>query len=234
MAPEIQSLIETLETRYGRPRRIPRFDPMEELVSCILSQHTADANSFPAFTRLRETFATWRDVVEAGAPKLVEVIRLAGLANQKSRSIVACLEEIHRRNGEYTLEPLRDMSMGEGRAWLQSLPGVGPKTASIVLCFSFGMDAIPVDTHVYRVSARLGLIPEGAGEAKAHDLLLDSVPPGLAFRFHTALIQHGRVVCKAPIPVCDECPLADRCPWLLSGAAERRKDELRLKRSKKR
>jgi endonuclease-3 len=209
----IRELVERLEKRLGRPRRISRFDPMEELVSCILSQHTTDASSFPAFTRLRETFSSWDDIVRAGPGAVAPVIRNAGLANQKARSIVGCLVEIHRRTGDYSLEVLREMPTMEARGWLMSLPGVGPKTASIVLCFSFGRETIPVDTHIFRVAKRLGLVPEGQDERRAHDTLMDVVPPDLAFRFHVALIQHGRTVCRAPVPLCPECTIADLCEW---------------------
>lgn len=230
---DIEPLVSILESAYGRPRFISRFDPLEELVSCILSQHTTDAKSFPAFTRLRATFETWQEVVDAGPERVAEVVRAAGLANQKSRSIVNCLREIRERNGAYTLEPLRSMPMLEAREWLQSLPGVGPKTASIVLCFSFGMGAIPVDTHVYRVAWRLGLISETLGEAKAHDALLRLVPPELAYRFHTALIQHGRLTCRAPLPECGDCRVADRCRWLRKGGPDKRRRELRRGRGAK-
>lgn len=207
----VRWLVEELEKRYGRPRRIARFDPMEELVSCILSQHTTDATSFPTFTRLRETFPDWQAVVDAGPERVAEVIRKAGLANQKARSIIGALKAIRERFGGYTLEPLRQMELPEARAALMALPGVGPKTASIVLCFSFGKGAIPVDTHVFRVGWRLGLYDKKIGEAKAHDVLLKLVPEDLAFRFHVALIQHGRNVCRAPKPNCEECPVAEAC-----------------------
>lgn len=209
----VTELVARLEEAYGRPRMISRFDPMEELVSCILSQHTSDANSFPAFTRLRETFRDWERVAAATPAELADVIRGAGLANQKSKSIQACLAEIKGRTGDYSLEVLRDLPMDEARKWLISLPGVGPKTAAIVMCFAFGLPAIPVDTHVYRVSWRLGLILEGIGEAKAHDELLHIVPGDLAFRFHVALIQHGRKVCRAPKPHCEQCSVTDLCRW---------------------
>jgi len=204
-----------------------RFDPMEELVSCILSQHTSDANSFPTFDRLREGYPDWQLAVDDGPEKVADVIRAAGLANQKSKSIVRCLVEIHRRTGSYSLDLLRTMPMLEARDWLTSLPGVGPKTASIVLCFSFGMAAIPVDTHVFRVSWRLGLIPEDMNEAKAHDALLAVVPGDLAFRFHMALVQHGRMVCKAPLPRCDVCNIRDYCQWYKKGGPDKRRQELR-------
>ncbi len=227
----VEEIVVKLEKVYGRPRLISRFDAMEELVSCILSQHTSDASSFPAFTLLRETFPRWQNVVDAGPERVASVIRNAGLANQKARNIIDCLVEIGRRNGGYTLEPLRAMPMLEARKWLMSLPGVGPKTASIVLCFSFGKPAIPVDTHVYRVSWRLGLIPETLGETRAHDQLLSLVPPDLAFRFHVALIQHGRKVCRAPQPGCGECVVKGQCDWLRKGGPA--KQEARLKKIKK-
>lgn len=236
MAPrtDVGTLVERLELAYGAPRFISRFDPMEELVSCILSQHTTDAKSFPAFTRLRESFPAWQDVVDAGWEELAKVIRNAGLANQKAKNIIGSLEEIRTRTGEHSLEVLRAMSMPEARAWLQSLPGVGPKTASIVLCFSFGMGAIPVDTHVYRVAWRLGLIKEGIGEPKAHDALLKRVPAEYAFRFHTTLIQHGRLTCRAPLPRCEVCTVQDLCPWLAKGGPEKRRREMERARKKKR
>lgn len=228
----VHELLERLEEAYGKPRMIPRFDPMEELISCILSQHTSDANSFPAFTRLRETYSTWQDVVDAGPERLADVIRKAGLANQKSKSIINCLRAIYEKSGSYSLDHLKEMTMREARAWLVELPGVGPKTASIVLCFSFGKGAIPVDTHVFRVSWRLGIIEEEIGEQKAHDALLAIVPEELAFRYHTALIQHGRMTCKAPLPECGSCIVNKMCWWLSTGGPEKRREELKANRSK--
>lgn len=212
-------LVDELEILYGKSRRIARFDPMEELVSCILSQHTTDATSFPTFTRLRETYADWGDVVQAGPEALAGVIRKAGLANQKSKSIIGALSAIKERYGAYSLEPLRQMDLLQAREELMALPGVGPKTASIVLCFSFGKGAIPVDTHVFRVGWRLGLFEKKIGEGKAHDVLLSLVPADLAFRFHVALIQHGRKVCRAPKPSCSECPLRSSCAYFAAPEA---------------
>ena len=229
----VEELVPRLEAIHGETPYVARFDPTDELVSCILSQHTSDANSFPAFFRLKQKYKSWGKVVAAGPEKIADVVRSAGLANQKSKSIINCLLEIKCRTGDYHLDFLKDMPLRQARDWLVSLPGVGPKTASIVLCFALGMPAIPVDTHVYRVSWRLGLIPEGIGENKAHDLLLDIVPPHLAFRFHMALIHHGRAVCKAPLPKCDECILKDECKWYLSGGPKRRAAQLKKSRSKK-
>ena len=214
----VRSLIERLEERYGRPEWAPRYDPTEELVCCILTQHTTDATAFPAFDKLRETYPTWQEVVDGGPESLAKVIQRVGLANQKSRSIVGCLKEIHARTGGYDLELLRPMPMLEARDWLMSLPGVGPKTASIVLSFAFGREAIPVDTHIFRVCKRLCLIDAKEDEKKAHDSLLNTVPEDLAYRFHVALIQHGRRVCRAPKPKCSECWITDVCCWYKANA----------------
>lgn len=206
-------VVDCLESIYGPPGIAMRRDPMDELISCILSQHTSDKNSFPAFDRLKTAFPTWEAVVAAGPEGIHESIRQAGLANQKSKSICACLDAIHERVGAYNIDFLRSLSLQEARKWLEGLPGVGPKTASIVLCFSFGMGAIPVDTHVFRVGWRLGFYPKSLGEAKAHDALLTLVPGDLAFRFHVALIQHGRELCNAPNPRCTPCPLKGECAY---------------------
>jgi len=215
---EIRRLVERLEEVLGRPRRIARFDPMEELVSCILSQHTTDASSFPAFTRLRESYDDWADIATAEPADVAKVIARAGLANQKAKSIIGCLRAIEEKTGGYSLEFLREVPTLEARDWLMELPGVGPKTASIVLCFSFGRETIPVDTHVFRVAKRLGILPETVDEKKSHDVLLDLVPKDLAFRFHVALIQHGRTVCRAPRPSCPECSVRDMCRWFKSAS----------------
>ncbi len=222
----VREVVVRLEALHGRPERSMRFNPMDELVSCILSQHTNDSNSFPAFFRMKGAYPTWEAVVAAGAERIADVVRTAGLANQKARNIIACLGQIHRRTGAYSLDVLESMSTPDARNWLTDLPGVGPKTASIVLCFAMGRESIPVDTHIYRVSWRLGIIPEKAGEDKAHDLLLDLVPKDLAFRYHMDLIHHGRMVCKAPIPNCAACSLTDLCRWFADDGPARRKAEL--------
>lgn len=185
---------------------------MDELVSCILSQNTTDATSFPTFFRLKEKCPEWQAVVDLGERRLAVAIKEAGLADQKARSIIGSLREIKSRAGDYNIDFLKDLPMLEARDWLTSLPGVGPKTASIVLCFSFNMGAIPVDTHIHRVSQRLGFIGERVSANKAHDDLLEIVPEKDAYRYHTLLIQHGRTTCKALRPRCSTCVLKGTCP----------------------
>lgn len=210
---EIAAVLDVLQAEYGEPEYAPRFEPMDELISCILSQHTSDSNSFPAFFRLKEKFPTWEQMVHAGPEKIEPVIRSAGLSNQKSKAIIKVLQEIKRRNGEYCIEHLRTMSVSDARAWLETLPSVGPKTSCIVLCFAFGMHAIPVDTHIYRVSKRLGFISEKTDANRAHDELLDLVSEADAFRYHVLLIQHGRQVCAARSPKCGACLIRQLCRW---------------------
>lgn len=184
---------------------------MEELISCILSQHTSDSNSFPAFTRMRAAIPSWEQTATMPLNDLADVIRGAGLANNKAKLIQACLTEIHNRLGKYSLDVLDGLEDEEARSWLLSLPGVGPKTAAITMSFALGRHAIPVDTHVYRVSRRLGALPLATSENDAHPLLEKWVAKGDAFRYHVLLIQHGRKVCKAPTPDCLKCPLTDLC-----------------------
>lgn len=212
-----------LEHEYGLPRQICRFEPLEELVCCILSQSSSDASSFPAFTRLLERFPTWDHLALAPADEVAHTIRSAGLAQQKARNIQACLLEIQRRTGEFSLESLRNRPLEEARSWLTSLPGVGPKTAAIVLSFSFGQPAIPVDTHVFRVACRLGLVEERRGAALAHRELEALVRPDRAYACHILLIQHGRHLCDARKPDCGRCPLASRCEWFLTGSKRTRR-----------
>ena len=209
----IRKAVADLEALYGTEDATRGYDPLEELISCILSQHTTDATSFPTFDRLRAKYHSWEDVVSLGHAKLVKEISAAGLPNQKAKAILGSLEEIKRKYGGYTLEPLRNLSMEEARAELLALPGVGPKTAAIVLAFGFGMPAIPVDTHVFRVSWRLGIIRRQSGAAKANELVEKLVPKEIGFRFHVAFIRHGRGVCKALKPRCHQCPLRRRCEW---------------------
>ncbi len=206
-----QAIMEALEALYGEAHWSPRFDPMEELVSCILSQHTSDVNSLRAFANLQRRYPTWQAVVQAPTEELADTIRSGGLADTKAARIQNVLRQIHQSQGEYSLHNLNDLADSEARKYLMSLPGVGPKTAAIVLCFAMGRPVIPVDTHIFRVAWRLGLIEKRIGEAKAHDALQAQVAPESVFRFHVALITHGRRICKALNPRCSECPVKEVC-----------------------
>ena len=198
--------------RYGPLEPPRRTDPLEELVLTVLSQHTSDLNAGRAFEALRDAFPTWEDVVRAKPGRVADVIRSGGLANTKAPRIQQILREIRERQGRYDLSFLVRRPDEEVREYLTSLPGVGPKTAAVVMSFSLGRAAMPVDTHVHRVTGRLGLIPPKTSAEKAHRLLEDLVPPELRTSLHVGLIRLGREICKAGRPRCEGCPLADLCP----------------------
>src|SRR5262249_37129402 len=194
---------------WGRPRGA---DPLNELILTVLSQHTSDVNADRAFASLRVAYPMWAAVVAAPEAAVADAIRSGGLANTKAPRIQAILREVRDREGAYDLARLRGMTDADARAYLTSLPGIGPKTAAVVLSFALGRDAIPVDTHVHRVARRLGLVPATASAERADRLLHDLVPDGLRTRLHVGLIRLGREICKAPTPRCRDCPLLDVCP----------------------
>ena len=207
-----QDVMLYLGKEHGQVEWYSRYDPAWELVYTILSQHTSDVNSKRAFNNLTTTFGSLDAVAEAPVEAIEAAIRSGGLANIKAQRIKDVLAQVLHEVGSYDLSFLREMSLEEAKAWLKKLPGVGPKTAAIILCFSLGMPAMPVDTHIYRVSKRLGLIGPKVTEDRAHDLLEPMVAPEDVFAFHVYLIRHGRQVCKAQRPRCDSCVLAGGCP----------------------
>lgn len=186
-------------------------DPVAALVNTILSQNTNDRNRDRAFARLRERFPTWEAVRDAPGNELVEAIRPAGLAPTKGPRIQEALRRITEERGEIELAFLSAMGLEQARAWLLDIPGVGPKTAAIVLLFALGMPAFPVDTHIHRVTRRLGLIPEKSSREQAHKLLERIVPAEIYYPFHINLIEHGRAVCHARSPECERCVLQEHC-----------------------
>ena len=191
----------------------PTGDPVTELVLTLLSQNTSDTNSGRAFQQLLARYPDW-DAVLAGDPaELEETIRPGGLAPTKAKRMRELLEQLRERLGpEWDASLLATLPIGEAKQWLVSLPGVGPKTAACVLLFSLGRDALPVDTHVHRVSQRLGLIGAKVNAVKAHDALEAQLLPAKYYDFHVSIIRHGRRVCHARRPKCGACVLRDRCP----------------------
>ncbi len=173
---------------------------LDELIATVLSQNTSDANSDAAFCELRRQFHDWDAVRRSPAGRIARAIRSAGLANVKAPRIKAILERVDADRGTLSLDFLRDMSTAEALAYLRRLPGVGPKTAACVLLFACQKPVLPVDTHVHRVSRRLGLIGPRTSLAQAHDELSEFVAPSQVLEFHIQLIRHGRNVCKARAP----------------------------------
>ena len=207
-----RDVMEILGPEYGPVEWVPRYNPAEELVYTILSQHTSDLNSERAFNSLMKTVGSLAAIAEAPPEEIEPAIRMGGLARTKAPRIKAILNLVMEEVGSFDLSFLAEMPLEEAKAWLKRLPGVGPKTAAIILCFSLGMPAMPVDTHIYRVSQRLGLVRKKISADKAHDILEPMVAPEDVFAFHIYLIRHGRAVCKAQRPRCGQCIIADRCP----------------------
>jgi len=197
---------------YGPFTWEPRYDAASELVYTILSQHTSDVNSERAFHNLMRRFGALDAVADAPVSEIEDAIRSAGLFRVKAPRIKEVLNQVRQEVGSFDLSFLGEMPLPEAKAWLKRLKGIGPKTAAIILCFSLGMPAMPVDTHIYRVSKRLGLIGPRVTADQAHDILEPMVPAEDVFAFHLLLINHGRQVCKAPRPRCEKCVLNDVCP----------------------
>jgi endonuclease-3 len=198
---------------YGEPIWRNPLPPVDELVSTILSQNTNDVNRDRAFEALRTRFPTWEQVRDAPAPQIVAAIRPAGLANQKGPRIKQVLEEITKERGSLDLSFLSDLPLEDARAWLTKFKGVGPKTAAIVLLFSLDRPAFPVDTHIYRVTGRIGLRPERMTVEQAHQHLEQLFPHESFYAAHLNIIRLGREICGARKPDCSKCPLNDLCDY---------------------
>ena len=200
-----------LTESYGAPT-IQRLDPIENLVLTILSQNTNDVNRDRAFESLMETFGTLENVYLASLPDIASAIQIGGLHRQKARSIREALARIMSERGCLELAFLAELPLAAAQDWLLALPGVGPKTASIVLLFSFDRPVFPADTHVRRVMSRMGLVPErGDPHLRLNELLpADST---LMQRLHLLTIRLGRDVCHPRNPECERCPLRSECVW---------------------
>jgi len=206
------AVVRRLERAYGRKRWHRRGTAMDCLIATILSQNTSARNSAPAFERLKRTFRTWDAVAGAPVSAIARVIRSAGLANVKAPRIKKILRAVRADRGRMSLGFLKTLPVEDAKKYLACLPGVGPKTVACVLMFGFALPVLPVDTHVLRVSKRLGLIPPKTGAEKAHEILQRRVPDRLVYPFHVLLIEHGRNVCTARRPDCPRCVLNRICP----------------------
>jgi endonuclease-3 len=184
---------------------------VDELIATVLSQNTTDKNSQKAFRILKKRFRSWEDLRKTPERKVTSLIRSAGLANIKAKRIKEIVGEIKRREGAIDLSRLKAMDVARAMEYLTSLKGVGPKTASCVLLFTLGKPAMPVDTHIYRVSRRLGLIGHNVSIEEAHKILTELVPKPLIYNFHLGIIWHGRRTCRAQNPRCGECVLCYMC-----------------------
>ena len=209
---DIPRLVRLMAERYGPFPEEPRLEPSHEVVFTILSQHTSDTNSARAFSLLMEKFGSLEAVARAEVADIEVAITPGGLARIKAPRIKAVLNLMLELNGSLDLSFLREMPLEEAKAWLRQLPGIGPKSAGIILNFSLGLPAMAIDTHIYRVCRRLALIGPKVTADKAHGILEAAVDPEQVFQFHISFITHGRQVCKAQRPHCWDCVVASDCP----------------------
>lgn len=228
---KITKIVGLLTQEYGNREWKLNRDPVSVLVQTILSQNTSDQNSDRAFSALKNTFRSWENIAGARIDQIATEIKSGGLAEVKARYIKQALKEIKSKHGKLELDFLRKFTLEEARSWLMQLQGVGMKTANCVLLFSLGMPALPVDTHIFRMSKRLGLIDKETSIDQAHRLLESMVPPELTYKFHVLLIEHGRKICKAPLPFCERCILRQICPYYRKLKRSVREPEQRLKKT---
>jgi endonuclease-3 len=209
----VRAIHRRLRRAFGPLGPPPRREPIEELVLTVLSQNTSDVNRDRAFRGMRVRYPTWDALAAANEDELADAIRPGGLANIKAPRLLGILAEIREREGgSLDLSWMAEAPDDQVRAYLMSLPGVGPKTAACVLAFSLGRPALPVDTHVHRVARRLGFFDQRVDAVRAHAVMEAAVPPRLRVSTHVGLIRLGRAICKPGRPHCEECPLRDLCP----------------------
>jgi endonuclease-3 len=195
MQEKIRQILGLLKREYGVPEWQPRSEPVSVLVQTILSQNTSDTNSRAAFQSLLASFDNWEDVANADVDTIANCIRCGGLGRIKAQRLKQALNEIIRKRGRLELDFLTQLTSSDAESWLQRLPGVGLKTTRCVLLFSLGMPTLPVDTHILRVSKRLGLIRPTVSLLEAHHVLGEAVSPEDVYLFHILVIEHGRMTC---------------------------------------
>jgi len=213
MQRSIPAVRKLLRRRFGRLKLKTEKDPVSELIKTILSQNTSDVTSFRAFDNLKKRFRDWESLRKAKISAIRREIKIAGLSNIKAPRIKDALDEIVRRRGSLDLGFLDKLDTREGYAFLRSIKGVGPKTAAIVLLFSFDRPIMPVDTHIFRVMSRLGFIDQKISREKAQEYLTAASPKGSIKEFHVHIIMHGRQVCTARDPKCTVCNLNKLCKY---------------------
>ena len=207
-------IVQNLERAYGVPvNKWAGWDVLDMLVSVILSQATSDVNSARTFDALKERFPNWDAVLRARESTVADTIRLGGLANQKAAVIKNLLKQIKERRGSLDLSFLRDSTPEEAATYLSQFRGIGPKTVACTLLFACDQEIFPLDTHIFRVLRRVGLIPAKCSDEFAHAVMNRVVPRGKFYSLHVNLIRHGRKLCRPRDPVCERCPIVEYCDY---------------------
>ncbi len=206
-------IVQNLENTFGEPKPPPKSDALAMLIEVILSQATTDVNSRRTYQNLRKRFKNWENVLAAEAGEVADAIRLGGLANQKTKVIKDLLQRLKEIRGTLSLKFIEKMPDQEARDFLQNFRGIGPKTVACTLLFACRTEVFPLDTHIFRVFRRMGILPERITDTKAHRFLDELVPKGKFYSLHVNLIRLGRKICRPREPLCDECPLIEYCDY---------------------
>jgi endonuclease-3 len=209
----VRYIIQNLERTYGVPENRRTSDPLDMLIKIILSQATSDTNSHRTFAALKKRFPTWDTLLRARASTIAATIRSGGLANQKAAVIKGVLGQIKADRGALDLSFLQDLSSEEADRYLSQFRGLGPKTRACTLLFACRKEVFPLDTHIFRILRRIGLIPQKCTDARAHQIMNGIVPPGKFYSFHVNLIRHGRTLCRPREPLCERCPVVEYCDY---------------------
>ncbi len=210
-------IVQNLENTFGEPKLKTKSDALLMLIEIILSQATSDANSRRTFQNLQERFGgNWEKVLAADENEIADAIRPGGLANQKAKVIKELLEQIKARHGSLSLKFLDKMPDEAAREYLSNFRGIGPKTVACTLLFASHKEVFPIDTHIFRILKRMGILPETIADTKAHRLLDELAPKGKFYSLHVNLIRLGRQICRPREPLCEQCPLIEYCDYGLT------------------
>ncbi|MBD0325830.1 MAG: endonuclease III [Pyrinomonadaceae bacterium] len=209
----VRYIIQNLERAYGVPENRRASDPLAMLIQVILSQATSDTNSERTYAALKQRFPTWDALARARESTIADTIRSGGLANQKAVVIKSILRQIKAKHGTLDLSFLHDLSAEDAVRYLRQFRGIGPKTIACTLLFACRKEVFPLDTHIFRILRRVGLIPQKCTDARAHEIMNTVVPPGKFYSLHVNLIRHGRAVCRPREPLCERCPVVEYCDY---------------------
>ena len=209
----VRYIIQNLERVYGVPENARRSDPLDMLIEIILSQATSDTNSRRTFAALKRRFPTWDAALRARESTIARTIQSGGLANQKAAVIKSLLRQIKQQRGTLDLTFLHDLAPEAAVRYLSQFRGIGPKTIACTLLFACRTEVFPLDTHIFRILRRVGLIPQKCTDRRAHEIMNRLVPKGKFYSFHVNLIRHGRALCRPRDPLCERCPIVEYCDY---------------------
>lgn len=209
----LRYIIQNLERAYGVPHNERASDPLDMLIAIILSQATSDTNSHRTFAALKKRFPVWDKALRARTETIADTIRAGGLANQKAAVIKGVLRQLKDEHGTLDLKFLHDLDAVEAVKYLSQFRGIGPKTIACTLLFACRKDVFPLDTHIFRILRRVGLIPQKCTDARAHQIMDGIVPRGKFYSLHVNLVRHGRTLCRPRDPLCEKCPIVEYCDY---------------------